>query len=75
MLDAICLVPLEPDVNALNNKLTLDHQREKTKKVIFSIFEFKQLPASKITLYRHALFCPVCLQPAYFRRASKDGLN
>ena len=73
MLDAICLVPLEPDVNALNNKLTLDHQREKTKKVIFSIFEFKQLPASKITLYRHALFCPVCLQPAYFRRASKDG--
>ena len=42
-------------------------------KITFSIFEFKALPAHQIALYRHSLFCPVCLQPAYFRRASIDG--
>jgi len=69
MLDAICI-------------LSKDHQPAKQYQVvegevkaqtIFSIFEFKLLPNDKIEQYRHSLFCPECLQVAYFRRASKDG--
>ena len=41
--------------------------------ITFSIFEFKTLSAEKIKQYRHQLFCPECLQVAYFKRASKDG--
>jgi hypothetical protein len=63
MLDAICIIPEDSDTAGVN----------KADKVTFSIFEFKKLPAQKIALYRHSLFCPVCLQPAYFRRASTDG--
>ncbi|WP_298941416.1 hypothetical protein [uncultured Psychromonas sp.] len=41
--------------------------------ITFSIFEFKHFTAQQIAQYRHSLFCPECLQVAYFRRASKDG--
>ena len=50
------------------NATTREHQQ-----ITFSIFEFKHFTAQKIALYRHSLFCPECLQAAYFRRASKDG--
>ncbi|WP_299667151.1 hypothetical protein [uncultured Psychromonas sp.] len=67
MLDAICILPKKDNVEA-------DTQLIKGKtQTTFSIFEFKLLPAEKIALYRHSLFCPECLQSAYFRRASKDG--
>jgi len=59
MLDAIYIKPINAE--------------EKSEKITFSIFEFKALPAQQIAVYRHSLFCPVCLQPAYFRRASIDG--
>ena len=59
MLDAIYINPIDAE--------------HESKKTTFSIFEFKQLSDQKIALYRHSLFCPVCLQPAYFRRASIDG--
>jgi len=59
MLDALYIKP--NDVDGEDDNIT------------FSIFEFKALPASKIALCRQHLFCPVCLQPAYFRRASSDG--
>lgn len=59
MLDAIYIKPIET--------------QSESEKITFSIFEFKALPAQQIALYRHSLFCPVCLQPAYFRRASIDG--
>ncbi|WP_372882646.1 hypothetical protein [Psychromonas sp.] len=39
----------------------------------YSIFEFKQLPESKIEQLRYSLLCPVCRQKAYFRKASVDG--
>lgn len=73
MLDAICILPkssLIESTNNLNPKLENSQAKEK---VTFSIFEFKILSAPKIALYRHSLFCPECLQVAYFRRASKDG--
>ena len=57
MLDAIYIKPMGTE----------------SEKITFSIFEFKALSEQKIVFYRHSLFCPVCLQPAYFRRASKDG--
>ena len=67
MLDAICILPKKDNVEG-------DTQRvEDETKTTFSIFEFKLLSAEKIALYRHSLFCPECLQSAYFRRASKDG--
>ena len=50
------------------NATTREHQQ-----ITFSIFEFKHFRAQQIALYRHSLFCPECLQVAYFRRASKDG--
>ncbi|WP_160063574.1 hypothetical protein [Psychromonas sp. L1A2] len=50
------------------NTTTKEHQQ-----ITFSIFEFKHFTAQQIALYRHSLFCPECLQVAYFRRASKDG--
>ena len=59
MLDALYIKPNEA--------------QEENEKVTFSIFEFKALPDPQIALYRQDLFCPVCLQPAYFRRASSDG--
>jgi len=76
MLDAICIVPLQTgsDTNVTElNKSTLNDKSSTTQNITFSIFEFKALPDQKIALYRHSLFCPVCLQPAYFRRASIDG--
>ncbi|MEL0660973.1 hypothetical protein V6255_17725 [Psychromonas arctica] len=50
------------------NTTTREHQQ-----ITFSIFEFKHFTAQQIAQYRHSLFCPECLQVAYFRRASKDG--
>ncbi|TEW55571.1 hypothetical protein E2R68_04065 [Psychromonas sp. RZ22] len=63
MLDAICVLPTKASQIENGN----------IKQITFSIFEFKDFSAEKIALYRHSLLCPVCLQPAYFRRASKDG--
>ncbi|MCG6201130.1 hypothetical protein [Psychromonas antarctica] len=45
----------------------------KDNSVTYSIFEFKALPETQIDKLRYSLLCPVCLQKAYFRRASKDG--
>lgn len=53
--------------------ITPQAKQDKASQKTFSISEFKNLSASQITLYRHSLICPVCLQVAYFRRASKDG--
>ena len=68
MLDAICML-------SKNHKPTQHQIGEVDTKAqtIFSIYEFKLLPNEKIEQYRHSLFCPECLQVAYFRRASKDG--
>ncbi len=67
MLDAICILPKKDNVEG-----DIDPIESKTQ-TTFSIFEFKLLSDEKIALYRHSLFCPECLQIAYFRRASKDG--
>lgn len=40
---------------------------------VFSIFEFKTLTNGEIDKLRYSLFCPVCKQKAYFRKASIDG--
>ncbi|MEJ6121866.1 hypothetical protein MT390_08265 [Vibrio sp. 2-Bac 85] len=69
MLDAICILPKKDSAEADTQRIEGEAQTQTT----FSIFEFKLLPAEKIALYRHSLFCPECLQSAYFRRASKDG--
>ncbi|WP_028869066.1 hypothetical protein [Psychromonas arctica] len=69
MLDAICILPKKDDVERDAQSIEDEIQTQTT----FSIFEFKLLSDEKIALYRHSLFCPECLQNAYFRRASKDG--
>ena len=69
MLDAICILPKKDDVERDPQSIEDEMQTQTT----FSIFEFKLLSDEKIALYRHSLFCPECLQNAYFRRASKDG--
>ena len=51
----------------LTTRASSNHQ------ITFSIFEFKHFTAQQIAQYRHSLFCPECLQVAYFRKASKDG--
>lgn len=66
MLDAIYISDIDP-------KGVLRNTGSDTQQITFSIFEFKILSAQKIALYRHSLFCPECLQVAYFRRVSKDG--
>ncbi|RBW41396.1 hypothetical protein DS885_17100 [Psychromonas sp. B3M02] len=69
MLDAICIL-------SKDHQPTREYQAvqgEAKAQTIFSIYEFKLLPAEQIEQYRHSLFCPECLQVAYFRRASKDG--
>lgn len=69
MLDAICIL-------SKGHQPTKHYQTaegEVKAQTIFSIFEFKLLPTEQIEQYRHALYCPECLQVAYFRRASKDG--
>lgn len=67
MLDAICILPKKDNVESDTQSIEGEIQ------TTFSIFEFKLLSAEKIALFRHSLFCPECLQVAYFRRASKDG--
>ena len=54
---------------ALKLNATLRYHQQ----ITFSIFEFKHFTAQQIAQYRHSLFCPECLQVAYFRKASKDG--
>lgn len=73
MLDAICILPKSSLIESTNNFNPNLENGQAKEKVTFSIFEFKILSAAKIALYRHSLFCPECLQVAYFRRASKDG--
>ena len=69
MLDAI-YIP-DPDVNE-NKQSEISHSIN-NKKITFSIYEFKLFSAQQIAKCRHSLFCPECLQIAYFRKASKDG--
>ena len=69
MLDAI-YIP-DPDINE-NKHSEISHSIN-NKKITFSIYEFKLFSAQQIAECRHSLFCPECLQIAYFRKASKDG--
>lgn len=66
MLNAIYVLPPESHVDCQTKQVPALPRT-------FSIIEFKNLSDAHIALYRHALICPVCLQVAYFRRASKDG--
>ena len=69
MLDAIYI----PDPYINENKHSEISHSINNKKITFSIYEFKLFSAQQIAECRHSLFCPECLQIAYFRKASKDG--
>lgn len=69
MLDAIYI----PDSVVNENKHSAISHSINNKTITFSIYEFKLFSTLKIAEYRHSLFCPECLQVAYFRKASKDG--
>ncbi|WP_025563443.1 hypothetical protein [Psychromonas sp. SP041] len=67
-LPSIIKSDIKSSISPKLNTTTREHQQ-----ITFSIFEFKHFTAQQIAQYRHSLFCPECLQIAYFRRASKDG--
>ena len=71
MLDALCILPA--DLNSSKKNFKDENKGVNHLNITFSIFEFVTFSEQKIALYRHSLFCPVCLQVAYYRQASKDG--
>ena len=71
MLDALCILPA--DLKSSIKNIEDENKCVNHLNITFSIFEFVTFSEQKIALYRRFLFCPVCLQVAYYRQKSKDG--